>query len=1049
MTGDCRVEALFTPVVTFLASTRAEAGGQLSPPSMRLEQGQRGEFTLTVEPGFQLESLSGCGGTLVDSRYLTAPMQQDCTVTAGFISNAENAIAQEDHRLASAGELIAFARATLASSEAQRQALVAELYRETESISWFPTQDSITFESYLPETTWALLPSNVKGNGDPAVRGLVMVSQLAEQRMAAMAANLFSVSRNDQSDQLLKRLIGWLTNGADQSGGLSVVTVQVPGRADSPYFPHNEGIRNWLRAFYPDAHRINEANLCDYDALSACIDAHQPDLIILSDIDRAGRGHEAIAAGLDKARLQGIPLLLSNFRRQASPMLTPLYQRMGLAAVGNYYGKLKASQLSVDTIKAADAKLTQVDQLLAALDRGDFDTEWLANCGGNFLHVCNDATFVAAFKGAANWLRQVAVTLDRQGRNPFTLNDGRLIKATLLLADKYRVAIDYPIQSTEPEAWQQAMFADWLVSYARPNNLPQPDLGEFVQESGQLSKGAEAHYAYPDTGSERRTVSVPFRNQWTTTGWYALPGQTVTLTRHDTADVVVQVKLNYHRPNTNRAFKSKVYRGPLELATQRLSIAPGQTLSFSSPYGGPIYLHLEKNGATGALETEITASGIAHHPAILDFSDAQEIAAFNRRLTDTELPHVDLRSSNAEQHLRRDRFLGAVGGAIADVNALLDYVINDHINPVYRLAGFKLHGQTLQQSLPAEVQSACVGLLGEDCLDTTLNTRTLIQHANYDQNAQCASGCSGNPWDASWVINPLGWGDNHELGHNLQVGRLNVHYVPADKADHWPDYRNRAGENSNNIFPYYVLWHSHYIRRGNTGPISDGHSNQKALFYAVQSDAAGLTDSEGRRVMLDHNCAVVGRGDRYEAPWHSGVYAVNNGYRMTFYLQMALRADGLTLADGTVLSNGFNLFTLLYQYHRVFGRYAGNAESWLANRQRLGFGLFPFEGETLYGGRTVNGMPGNDFMLVALSHLTGLDWRSHFDLLGLRYSSLAAAQAVANAKSGALPMGMYVLETDLPPANMSDGLTFLPLSLNDASTRWPRDNSSPLDCPQP
>lgn len=84
-------------------------------------------------------------------------------------------------------------------------------------------------------------------------------------------------------------------------------------------------------------------------------------------------------------------------------------------------------------------------------------------------------------------------------------------------------------------------------------------------------------------------------------------------------------------------------------------------------------------------------------------------------------------------------------------------------------------------------------------------------------------------------------------------------------------------------------------------------------------------------------------------------------------------------------------------------------------------------------------------MLVALSHLTGLDWRSHFELLGLRYSSLAAEQVALNATRGSLPMGMYVLETNLPPANLSAGLTFLPLATDDASTLWP-DGSSPAQC---
>ena len=87
-------------------------------------------------------------------------------------------------------------------------------------------------------------------------------------------------------------------------------------------------------------------------------------------------------------------------------------------------------------------------------------------------------------------------------------------------------------------------------------------------------------------------------------------------------------------------------------------------------------------------------------------------------------------------------------------------------------------------------------------------------------------------------------------------------------------------------------------------------------------------------------------------------------------------------------------------------------------------------------------------MLVSLSKLTGKDWRSHFDMLGLHYSSLAAAQTAANATSGAISMGMYELETDLPPANMSQGLTFVPLSLTDGTTLW-KGVGSPTQCTKP
>ncbi len=1036
------------PTITqYTASASQVSGGKLTPASQKVDSGKRASFSVQADAGFVLENISGCGGSLTELTYTTAAMIADCAITPAFISNAENAIRHQDHTLASANELIDFSTAELAKVDAARKTQITELYQGVgNSISWHPTHDSITFSSFMPENTFTLLPSNVDGSGASAVRGLVMAGEQQGQRYAAMGGNLFAVNNSDESDKLLKNLIGWLTKGGDQQDGLSIVTAQMPSRADSWYFPHNEGIRTWLSKYYPDAHSINTANSCDYSALASCIDTLKPDLIVISDIDRDNLGYAGIQAAIAKAKAAGIPLLLSNYRREQSAMLSPLYLEMGLSTAGNYWSKLNADNLNVSSILAEDKALEDVKKLLANLREQRFDTQVLNDCTGNYLS-CNSSAFVEAFKAGADWYRSSAETLDINGIDVFSRTNFPLIKAGLLLADKYRSEIDYPIAYSEFTQWQQALFADWTVSYARAHNLAQADLGEYVTDRANLSKGTNAHYGYPATVSERKTISVPYTGQWTSSGWYALPGQTITLSRLDSTNANVEIKLNYHRRNTNRAFEQKVYRAPLELAQQRLKLAKGQSIEFSTPYGGPIYFYI--SGGEGALSVDVQAKNVAKHPSIMDFSNPAEITAFNDKIQNTELPHVDLRTDGAEQHLRRDRFMNAIGGKIPDVTALLKSIVEDHINSVYTLAGLKIQGKSLTESLPAEVLSSCQALFGQDCIDVNLHTRTIIQHANYDQNAQCGSGCSGNPWDAAWNISPTGWGDNHELGHNLQTNRLNVQYATAANSDNWTGYGSRAGENSNNIFPYVVLWKTHYLRDGNTNTINDGHMNHKDLFYVFMSDAVGTTDTSGKRVVFGANCKVLDAGeDRYTAPWASNAYAVHNGYRMGFYIQMALKAHGMTLSDGTTLSNGFNLFTLLYQHSRIFGKYANNANDWEANRSKLGFDLFPFDGHSVFGGKTVRDIPGNDFMLVSLSKLTGKDWRSHFDMLGLRYSSLAAIQVTANATLGTVPMGMYELETDLPPANMSQGLTFIPLSLSDSSTLW-KGTGSPSQCAKP
>lgn len=67
-------------------------------------------------------------------------------------------------------------------------------------------------------------------------------------------------------------------------------------------------------------------------------------------------------------------------------------------------------------------------------------------------------------------------------------------------------------------------------------------------------------------------------------------------------------------------------------------------------------------------------------------------------------------------------------------------------------------------------------------------------------------------------------------------------------------------------FPYVVLWKTHYLRDGNTSSITDGHMNHKDLFYVFMSDAAGTTDTSGKRVVFGANCKVLDVGeDRYTA----------------------------------------------------------------------------------------------------------------------------------------------------------------------------------------
>ena len=283
------------------------------------------------------------------------------------------------------------------------------------------------------------------------------------------------------------------------------------------------------------------------------------------------------------------------------------------------------------------------------------------------------------------------------------------------------------------------------------------------------------------------------------------------------------------------------------------------------------------------------------------------------------------------------------------------------------------------------------------------------------------------------------------MGHNLQTSRISGDYVTESNRNNWGSYSSRRGENSNNIFPYYVKWKYHYFTQGHNHEIRDGHMDHKDAFYGYMSDLLNVEDDSGRFVYTA-GCKKLANGDRYTAPWESNAYAYANSFRMAFFIQLALQIDKMEMGNGKILNSGFDVYTLLYLHARIFDKYNQNETDWLYHKDRLGFSEFAYAGDPTYGsGNTITRIPGNDFMLVSLSHLSKWDWRPYFDVFGLRYSDLAARQVALNASNGPVKKGLYQLNTNLPGKNVSEGLEFLDLSTATKDTRW-FGLDSPADC---
>lgn len=175
-----------------------------------------------------------------------------------------------------------------------------------------------------------------------------------------------------------------------------------------------------------------------------------------------------------------------------------------------------------------------------------------------------------------------------------------------------------------------------------------------------------------------------------------------------------------------------------------------------------------------------------------------------------------------------------------------------------------------------------------------------------------------------------------------------------------------------------------------------------------------------------------------ETVYSDGSYAADNGDRMSFLLQLPLILQGATLADGTTLDNGFHVFTLIYAANRLMQQCGGSDAAWLACRDRFGMGLFPRSGHAVYGGSDVRSIPGNDFLVVLLSKLSGHDWRPYWDVRGVPYSDLASAQVDALPRpNGRVSTDFWALGVDLPQRELRAGVLSVRL---DGASAWPTDD---------
>lgn len=784
-------------------------------------------------------------------------------------------------------------------------------------IFYSPGPYSHFINSTRPEDTFPLL------QGSEAGFSLAAVGERGDARYAGFGSNpLVTFSAGNAADfrPTYDRLVAWLLTG-DADGALpsgASIGVGAIGWEQG-------NVLGWLGAEYPDW-TVQEC------AAAACLAGQ--DLLVLGAAPDADAG---LFGGATAAALEaGTPVLFVQTEGWSdTPAGVAILAELGMTYGGyggNYWDEDYAHWDSVDDMLAVGGVLGSLESLMSHFRASDFDFDW-SQCTDYVGQVSCGAVpgLREEFLNGAEALKGTLAHLDTTGEDLFAASGRRLTKLCVLLADRYRSRIAYPMSKSDPDIvpFLEAYYADHVVHYRRALNPAQDDLGSF-----SLPVTSE-DVDFEDVGVG---IEVSQHGGFTAIGYSAVPGEALTIRLDDAAGLTVGLHLNTQRTGSTREFGEGQYDRPKFLRSPTFPLEEGAEITVISPYGGTLQLWAAGSDAGGVVQ--LSLSRVAAHPVLREGVTPADWLA---DLETTALPFAEIETPYVQVHSKTSMMLEAVDGYPGGIDGFLGDVQTYMVQDTYELAGFV--GKGLQTV--GAVLDVC-DELGWDCGDSTVHGRPAVQHINVDAYAHCGGGCSGNPYDQTWVLGPLGWGETHEIGHNLQRGRLSI-------------YGGQSSEVSNQIFPL----HKHWSWRADTGEsLSADRVDYRGLFDLFQA-AHGAADPFA---------------EAYDAIWADEAYAANNGLRMGLWMQVRHLA-----ASRGRLDTGWDLFTLSYLHERLFGRAAGDEARWATEAVALGFSEYAAAPDP----------DGNDFLLLSWSFLLETDLRPIFDLWGISFSAAASAQVDA------------------------------------------------------
>lgn len=540
-----------------------------------------------------------------------------------------------------------------------------------------------------------------------------------------------SFQDDNQLHHVIKNAIDWLTE-PNMDEELNVVLAHIEADSDAQRW------RNWLTSTFPETVGFNSRTLCDAASFSTCINDEVDLMIIYQDADLG------MVDQVRQAMNRGIPVIFVFRYNQDTPFGEGMLDLLGGFTWGLLYPwhvEFKRDS-ELDYIYSFEPDYVEaISRVVRGIESESLDYD-LSVCSGPY-DCPEHELYQAEVSEALSALPTILDNIDLHHVNPFeTHNQNRILAALLLTGDYYRSLTQFPMPTDTTPSWEivRAILGENAASLHRKVNPAMPDMGTYSRSQFDVERLSE------------ETVVLTSAEPFKTSGLYALPGETFTVSREDTAEATTCVRvqtLNLASGDPFRTVEGTQYRRPQRITSNCIPIESFEELHLTSPFGGPIHIGFNTYGE----EVELEFSNVAKHPVWRGPQDTEtfliDLSADQFDWAEFVTPYFEVHSTVENMNDTLSHFSGP---------SELAEAINTYLHDWPRW----LHGQQ------GEGITENTGMIAfHEAVELPIQAPyESIQHVNVEQ-ASCEEGCAGNPYDTLSDFVPNSYESMREIGHEL------------------------------------------------------------------------------------------------------------------------------------------------------------------------------------------------------------------------------------------------------------------------------------------